>query len=76
MKEEDFFFNIQIQKPMHFLYKDEEYCIKCDKDSNGNQIILFGRTFQEQKYSSYGEFMNTAKVENTFFKHMLEDLDL
>lgn len=76
MRKEDFFFNIQIQKPMNFTYRGISYTVKCDKDEKGNQIILFGRTFQEEKYESYGEFMNTAKVENSFFKDLLEDLDL
>lgn len=76
MRKEDFFFNIQVQKPMEFTYNDKTYSIKSEKTDSGNQIILFGRLYEEEKFESYGEFMNNAKVENSFFKDLLEDLNL
>lgn len=76
MRKEDFFFNIQVQKPMEFTYKGATYSIRCEKDDSDNQTIFFGRLYEEEKFDSYGEFMNNAKVENSFFKDLLEDLDL
>lgn len=76
MRKEDFYFNVKIKKSMEFSYNNLSYSIRIEEDEEKNPVIYFGRTYQEEKYDSYGEFMNTAKVENSFFKDLLEDLDL
>ena len=61
---------------MEFKYNSILYNINYDKTSDGKEIILFGRLYEEQKFDSYGDLMNNAKVENHFLKDMLEILDL
>lgn len=76
MNKDDFYFNIQIKKPMEFKYKNLTYNFKYDKDSNGKEYIYFGRLYEEEKYDSYGDLMNNAKIENHLLKNMLDTLDL
>ena len=76
MTKDDFYFKIQVKQTMEFKYNSILYNINYDKTSDGKEIILFGRLYEEQKFHSYGDLMNNAKVENHFFKDMLEILDL
>ncbi|MCQ2589137.1 MAG: hypothetical protein MJ179_01815 [Treponema sp.] len=76
MTKDDFYFKIQVKQTMEFTYKNILYNISYDKTSDGKEIILFGRLYEQTKYYSYGELMNNAKVENHFFKDMLDILDL
>lgn len=76
MTKDDFYFKIQVKQTMEFKYNNYLYNINYDKTSDGKEIILFGRLYEEQKFHSYGDLMNNAKVENHFLKDMLEILDL
>lgn len=76
MTKDDFYFKIQVKQTMEFKYNSILYNINYDKTSDGKEIILFGRLYEEQKFHSYGDLMNNAKVENHFLKDMLELLDL
>lgn len=76
MTKDDFYFKIQVKKTMEFKYNNILYNINYDKTSDGKDIILFGRLYEEQKFDSYGDLMNNAKVENHFLKDMLDILDL
>lgn len=76
MTKDDFYFKIQVKQTMEFKYNNFLYNINYDKTSDGKEIILFGRLYEEQKFHSYGDLMNNAKVENHFLKDMLEILDL
>ena len=76
MTKDDFYCKIQVKQTMEFKYNSILYNINYDKTSDGKEIILFGRLYEEQKFHSYGDLMNNAKVENHFLKDMLEILDL
>ena len=76
MTKDDFYFKIQVKQTMEFKYNSILYNINYDKTSDGKEIILFGRLYEEQKFHSYGDLMNNAKVENHFLKDMLEILDV
>lgn len=76
MTKDDFYFKIQVKQTMEFKYNSILYNSNYDKTSDGKEIILFGRLYEEQKFHSYGDLMNNAKVENHFLKDMLEILDL
>ena len=76
MTKDDFYFKIQVKQTIEFKYNSILYNINYDKTSDGKEIILFGRLYEEQKFHSYGDLMNNAKVENHFLKDMLEILDL
>ena len=40
----------------------------------GEKVIVFGRLYEGKKYKSAGELLNTARIENHFFKDMLDIL--
>ena len=45
-----------------------------DKNEKGEKVIVFGRLYEGKKYKSAGELLNTARIENHFFKDMLDIL--
>lgn len=72
MTKDDFLFLIQTKTVREFNYKGVIYNLTFDKDEKGNDLIVFGRLYEGQKYKSVGEFLNTCKIENHFFKDMLD----
>ncbi len=74
MTKDDFFYMIEIRKELEFSYNGKTYQLTYDKDENGAYKIVFGQLYEGKKYDSLGEFMNTAKVENSYFKDMLDIL--
>ena len=56
----------------NFVYKGKTYTITYDKSPDGRKWIVFGDIADKQKYDSVGEFLNKAKIENHFFKDMLD----
>lgn len=72
MTKDDFLFLIETQTIREFKYKDEIYRLSYDKNSDGKNIIKFGRLYEETKYDSVGELLNNAKIQNHFFKDMLD----
>lgn len=65
---------INIRKEMEFTFKGTKYNLFYEKDSNGKEFICFGELYFESRYESLGELLNTAKVSNTYFKNIIEDL--
>ena len=43
-------------------------------DDSGKEYIVFGQLYEGKRFESYGDLMNHAKVENHFFRELLEDL--
>ena len=43
-----------------------------DKKENGELVIVFGKLYEGKRYDSVGQLLNTAKIENHFFKDMLD----
>lgn len=76
MTKDDFYFKIQVKQTMEFKFNNIVYAINFDKTSEGKEFILFGRLYEEEKFDSYGDLMNNAKVENHYLKDMLDILDL
>lgn len=74
MTKEELIFKIETQTPFEFSYKGKQYNMMYDKTADGSFLIRFGRLFEEETYSSFGELMNTARVENHYFKDMLDIL--
>lgn len=72
MTKDDFIFLIETKTVHEFVYKGVVYNLTYDKDKDGKDLIIFGRLYEGQKYHSVGEFLNTAKIENHFFKDMLD----
>ena len=75
MTKDDLFYLISVKKNYEFTYNGKSYILTYDK-IDGKDVILFGRLFETQKFSSFGEFYNLAKVENHFFREMLDIMDL
>lgn len=72
MTKEQLFFLIATKKEQEFVYNGKTYNLTYDKDGDNRSVIVFGELYQGQRYSDAGELLNTAKIENHFFKDMLE----
>ncbi len=76
MTKENLLFKIQTKTPFEFSYNGRTYNLTYDqkKDKNGNSrdVIVFGVLYEGKIFDSYGDFMNNAKVENHFFREMLD----
>ncbi len=70
----EFQFIIELQKEFEFSYNKVNYNLTYDRDSKGNLIIVFGERYFGKPYSSFGQLMNTARVENHFLKEILKDI--
>ncbi|MBQ0051599.1 MAG: hypothetical protein KBT11_05980 [Treponema sp.] len=74
MTEKQLQFMIDVGQNLEFDYKGKKYTLRYDKDSEGNKVFYFGETFFEKKFESYGDLMNNAMVENSFFRNVVENL--
>lgn len=74
MKEADLKFILETIGRFDFNHSGSDYTIFLDKDGNGKSSFRFGRQYEFTKYSSWGEMMNEAKVENHYFKSVLREL--
>lgn len=72
MTKDDFLFLLETQTIREFTYKNEIYRLSYDKKSDGKTIIKFGRLYEETEYESAGELLNNARIQNHFFKDMLD----
>ncbi|MCR5437396.1 MAG: hypothetical protein K6E97_10080 [Treponema sp.] len=72
MTKDEFLFLIETRTEHEFVYKGKIYNLTYDKTDDGKTQIVFGPLFEGQKYNSTGEFLNKAKIENHFFKDMLD----
>jgi hypothetical protein len=70
---EEFRYIVDIKKVLEFTYKGKAYNLRYGSDEKG-EYLRFGEVFLEKNYYSLGEFLNTARVENSFFKDLLEIL--
>ncbi len=74
MTKDDFLFLIETKKDLEFKYNNKTYHLTYDKNSSGQTVIRFGELYEEKEFDCVGELLNHAKVENHFFKNMLEIL--
>ena len=72
MTKQDLVFKIQTKQPFEFQFNNKTYNLTFDVDKNGNTIIVFGLLYEGVKYKSFGEFFNTAKIDNYYLKDMLD----
>lgn len=73
MKEAELLFILDTVGRFDFTFSGSEYTLILEKGTRGEEI-RFGRQYDFVKYDSWGEFMNKAKVENHYFKYVLNDL--
>lgn len=74
MTKDDIYYLISVKKPFEFSFNGKNYNMTYGKDSAGKEYIDFGERYTTTKYYSFGELINNAKVENYFFKDLLEIL--
>lgn len=74
MTKEEFLFKIQTKTEFEFKYKGLDYNLTYGIEDGGKEYILFGRTYEGKKYYSAKELLVNARIENHFFREMLEDL--
>lgn len=74
MTKEQFIFMTETRKPLEFKYNNKIYSLNYDKNDKGELIFTFGRLYEGEKYDSIGELLNKAKIENHFFKDILDIL--
>lgn len=74
MTKDEIYFYIQSKKEFEFVFKGKTYVLNYDKDDSGKEYIVFGQLYEGKRFESYGDLMNHAKVENHFFRELLEDL--
>jgi len=72
MTKNDFIFLIETRQPLEFTYNGKVYNLTYDNDKDGNLVIVFGQLYEGVRYSSIGELLNTAKIENHYFREMLD----
>lgn len=76
MTKDDLFFYTEAKQILEFEYDAKIYRLSYDKDSNGKDIISFGRLYEEEKFSSFKDLMVRAKIGNSFFREMLDVIKL
>ncbi|MCI5606743.1 MAG: hypothetical protein SOT46_09345 [Treponema sp.] len=74
MTKKDFQFLIDTKKELEFDFNGITYSLNYGKDNYGKDVIIFGRTFEGKSYEDLGTLLNTAKIDNKFFREIIEDL--
>lgn len=74
MTKEKLLFLIDTKTDLEFSYNGKNYNLTYDIDDDGNRLIVFGERYMGQKYKSAGEFLNEARIENHYFKDMIDIL--
>ena len=74
MTEAELKFTLETVGRFDFTHDGIDYTILLDTDKKDKRQIRFSRSFQETRFSSWGELMNLAKVENHYFKYVLREL--
>ena len=71
MTKYDLYFLIQTKTTHEFKYNGKVYNLLFDKDEKG-EVIRFGLLYEEKPYKSFGELWNDAKIDNHFFREMID----
>lgn len=72
MTKDELIFRIQTMQPFEFSYNGKKYNMMYDRTADGSALIRFGQMYEEKTFASFGELMNNARIENHFFKDMLD----
>ena len=74
MTKEEFQFLIDTKKEYEFSYNGKKYNITYGTDEFHRNCIQFGELYMGTRWYSLGELLNEAKVENHYFREMIEIL--
>lgn len=72
MTKDDLYYYIQVKKDLEFVYNGKTYSLTYGKENDGRDYICFGLLYEGERFYSYGEFINEAKIDNHFFREMLD----
>lgn len=76
MTKNDLFFYTESKKELEFVYQQKTYLLSYGKDNNGENCIFFGRLYEQEKFSSFNDLYARAKINNSYFKEMLDIIEL
>lgn len=76
MTRQDFYILISVRKAVSFEYRGKKYNLMCYKETDGKEIVKFGELYSEKKYDSIDDFYARAEIGNSYFREVLEDLEL
>lgn len=76
MTKDDLFFYTEAKKEIEFTYKDRVFSITYGTDEKGYDYILFGRLYEGERYSSFKDLYARAKIDNSYFREMLDVIDI
>lgn len=71
---EQLIFKVETKSEFEFSYHGKNYNLTYGIDNAGKDYIAFGQTYEGVKYYSLKELLNKAKIENHYFKEMLDIL--
>lgn len=75
MTRNEFVHIVNSKEQREFVVDGVVYALTYDKDSSGKEYVVFGRTFQGERYTDVGELLNNAKIGNHYLRNMLEEFD-
>lgn len=76
MTKDDLFFYIEAKKELEFTFEKKIYLLSYGIDSKGNSYIAFGRLYEQEKFSSFNDLYARAKIDNSYFREMLDIIEL
>ena len=72
MTKDDLFFMIQVASNLEFVFNNKTYRLFYAQNKKGKNVIMFGELYDAKEYESFGELYSQAKVENHYFREILE----
>lgn len=75
MTRNEFIHLVSSKEQREFVVDGVVYALTYDRDTSGKEYVVFGRTFQGERYTDVGELLNNAKIGNRYLRNMLEEFD-
>lgn len=76
MTREEFQFIIDIKKEYEFSVNGKRYNITYGNDDSGKSYIALGRLYDtSERYKTFNELINTAKIDNQYLRELIAFLE-
>ncbi|MCR5762800.1 MAG: hypothetical protein K6G00_05380 [Treponema sp.] len=76
MTREEFQFIVDIKKEYEFALNGKRYNLTYGKDDAGKSYIALGRLYDRpERYKTFGELMNAAKIDNQYLREIIAFLE-
>lgn len=76
MTKDELLFKIQTKESIEFSFKGKRYNLFYDKTTDGKDLIIFGELYMGEKFNSFGDFFNRARIDNYFLKEILDEINV